>query len=93
MDKLKTMLGGRASGYSEEVPPTPQHVGSGGGAGGSGMSRSNSAPAAPSAAATPSAEQAERGMIAEALDMTTLSWSTRVQGFAACFVLGKSEMI
>ncbi len=30
----------------------------------------------------------ERGIIAEALDASTLSWKTRVQGFAICFVLG-----
>ena len=30
----------------------------------------------------------ERGIIAEALDASSLSWSTRVKGFIACFVLG-----
>lgn len=30
----------------------------------------------------------ERGVIQEALDTSSLSWSTRVQGFAACFVIG-----
>ena len=44
--------------------------------------------AATSSAATPNADTAERGMIAEALDASSLSWTTRMQGFAACFVLG-----
>lgn len=40
-------------------------------------------------ASTPgSVEAEERGILAEALDTSSLSWSTRVQGFAACFVLG-----
>ena len=39
-----------------------------------------------SEASTPSS--AERGAIAEALDATTLSWSTRIQGFLACFAIG-----
>lgn len=30
----------------------------------------------------------ERGIIDQALDASTLSWSTRIKGFAACFVLG-----
>jgi hypothetical protein len=33
-------------------------------------------------------EDEERGIIDEALDASTLSWSTRVKGFIACFVLG-----
>ncbi len=37
-------------------------------------------------ASTPSG--AERGAIAEALDATTLSWSTRVKGFLICFGIG-----
>jgi len=32
--------------------------------------------------------QAEQGGITEILDHTTLSWSTRVKGFAICFVTG-----
>lgn len=35
-----------------------------------------------------SAAEEERGIIGEALDASTLSWSTRVKGFIACFVLG-----
>ena len=30
----------------------------------------------------------ERGFVAEALDASSLSWSTRIKGFAACFILG-----
>jgi len=30
----------------------------------------------------------ERGFVAEALDASTLSWSTRIKGFAACFIIG-----
>jgi len=30
----------------------------------------------------------DRGFVAEALDASTLSYSTRIKGFAACFVLG-----
>jgi|688.fasta_scaffold1471303_1 hypothetical protein len=30
----------------------------------------------------------ERGIMAEAMDASSLSWSTRVKGFIACFVLG-----
>lgn len=30
----------------------------------------------------------ERGFVDQALDASTLSWSTRLKGFAACFVLG-----
>ena len=34
------------------------------------------------------ANEEERGIIAEALDASSLSWSTRIKGFIACFVLG-----
>ena len=34
------------------------------------------------------ANDEERGIIAEALDASSLSWSTRIKGFIACFVLG-----
>ena len=30
----------------------------------------------------------ERGFLNEMLDTSTLSWSTRIQGFAFCFILG-----
>ena len=30
----------------------------------------------------------DRGFMAEALDASTLSYSTRIKGFAACFILG-----
>ena len=30
----------------------------------------------------------DRGFVGEALDASTLSYSTRIKGFAACFVLG-----
>ena len=30
----------------------------------------------------------ERGFVDQALDASTLSWSTRIKGFAACFILG-----
>ena len=30
----------------------------------------------------------DRGFMAEALDESTLSYSTRIKGFAACFILG-----
>ena len=30
----------------------------------------------------------DRGFISEALDASTLSYSTRIKGFIACFVLG-----
>lgn len=32
--------------------------------------------------------QAEQGGITEIIDSTSLSWSTRVKGFAICFVVG-----
>ena len=35
----------------------------------------------------------DRGFVAEALDASTLSYSTRIKGFAACFVLGVSISI
>ena len=34
------------------------------------------------------ANDEERGIIAEALDASSLSWSTRIKGFIACFALG-----
>ena len=33
----------------------------------------------------------ERGILAEALDASSLSYSTRVKGFAACFILGRKN--
>ncbi|KAI4491694.1 PREDICTED: vesicle transport protein SFT2A isoform X2 [Polistes canadensis] len=30
----------------------------------------------------------ESGIIAQVMDQTTLSWSTRIKGFAICFVIG-----
>jgi len=30
----------------------------------------------------------ERGFVGQALDASTLSWGTRVQGFCACFIIG-----
>jgi len=33
-------------------------------------------------------EEEERGVLDQVLDSSTLSWSTRIKGFAACFTLG-----
>jgi hypothetical protein len=36
----------------------------------------------------PSNVEEERGFVADALDASSLSWSTRIKGFLACFVVG-----
>ena len=41
-----------------------------------------------SSSATPNADAAERGFMADALDASSLSYGTRVKGFAVTFILG-----
>ncbi len=58
------------------------------GGGGYQSQEDEAAPASEPSSAAQTPSTAERGMLAEALDASTLSYSTRIKGFAACFVLG-----
>ncbi len=74
MDRVKSLFSGRNYEAQEDE--------------GNINANSNSGTNNSSSAATPNSADAERGFIAEALDASTLSWSTRIQGFMACFVIG-----